>query len=145
MAQNPPARCQRIIPYLIVPDVGKQMDFLIDVFGFEERDRVGPPGEVMHGEVGLEDNLLMMGASREGCDGYKAMVYVYVDDVDAYYAKAKEAGCEFEQEIADQFYGDRSFGIKDPSGNSFWFATHTHDPTPEEMMKAMAEMENCGG
>jgi uncharacterized glyoxalase superfamily protein PhnB len=36
---------------------------------------------------------------------------------------------------ADQFYGDRSAGVKDPVGNRWWIATHKEDLSPEELAK----------
>ena len=38
-------------------------------------------------------------------------------------------------EPADQFYGDRNAGVKDPVGNHWWIATHKEDVPPEELAK----------
>ena len=37
--------------------------------------------------------------------------------------------------LADQYYGDRNAGVKDPSGNLWWIATHVEDVSPEEMAR----------
>jgi PhnB protein len=42
--------------------------------------------------------------------------------------------------IADQFYGDRTGGVKDPFGNQWWLATHIEDVSMEEMKRRMAAM-----
>jgi PhnB protein len=79
-------------------------------------------------------------------DGYKnpnelggrtQTTYIYVDDVDAHYEAAKAGGAHIERELADQFYGDRNYGAHDPEGHAWSFATHVHDPSPEEMQAAM--------
>ena len=46
-----------------------------------------------------------------------SMLYLYVPDCDAAYAKAMAAGAEKVMEPMDQFYGDRSGGVLDPFGN----------------------------
>jgi uncharacterized glyoxalase superfamily protein PhnB len=48
--------------------------------------------------------------------------HVHVDDVDKVYEQAKAAGTEFDGEPADQAYGVRSFGARDPEGHQWWFA-----------------------
>ncbi len=40
--------------------------------------------------------------------------------------------------LETQFWGDRTFGIKDPFGHKWTFATHVEDVEPEEMKKRMA-------
>jgi PhnB protein len=42
-------------------------------------------------------------------------------------------------EPADQFYGDRSAGVKDPVGNYWWIATHKEDLSSEELRKRAEE------
>jgi PhnB protein len=65
-----------------------------------------------------------------------------VNDTDAVYQRALQAGAASIMEPADQFYGDRSAGVQDPSGNQWWIATHKEDVPPEELKKrAEAVME----
>jgi PhnB protein len=42
-------------------------------------------------------------------------------------------------EPADQFYGDRNAGVKDPTGNSWWIGTRIENLSPEEMKKREEE------
>ena len=37
--------------------------------------------------------------------------------------------------LADMFYGDRSGGVKDASGNSWWIATHIEDVPADELAR----------
>jgi len=78
-------------------------------------------------------------------DGYgnaTATLYVYVDDADARYQRALEAGATSISEPANQFYGDRHAGVKDTNGISWWIATHFEDVPPDELARrAKAAME----
>jgi PhnB protein len=51
-------------------------------------------------------------------------LHVYVPDADSVYQRALEAGASSLEEPIDQFYGDREAGVRDPSGNVWWIATH---------------------
>ncbi len=61
-----------------------------------------------------------------------AMIHLYVDDCDATYERALAAGAYVGSgSPTDQFYGDRSAGVRDSAGNLWWIATHVED-VPEE-------------
>ena len=59
-----------------------------------------------------------------------------MEDCDAVYNQAVAAGAEVERPLANQFYGDRTGGVKDPFGFSWYVLTDIEDVTPEEMGKA---------
>ena len=127
--KNPPEGFPRITPYLLYEDVDTAADWLMRVFGFEERFRMkGPDGKGMHAELGLADGIVMMG--NPGPDyqnpahrgGVTQLVHVYVDDVDAHCAQARAAGAEILAEPEDQDYGERRYHCRDPEGHSWYFA-----------------------
>lgn len=66
-------------------------------------------------------------------------IYLYVKDADATYKRALQAGATLLMEPADQFYGDRSAGVKDPVGNYWWIATNKEDLSSEELRKRAEE------
>ncbi len=147
MPRNPPEGYSRITPYLLYEDAAAAIDFLTRAFGFRERMRMpSEQGGVAHAELEFEGAALMLGApggdfkspKTSGVDS-PAFVHLYVDDVDAHCAHAKEAGAEITREPEDQFYGDRTYGAKDPEGMSWYFAQHVRDVTPEEMKSATSE------
>jgi PhnB protein len=120
-----PETYPQVIPYLVVDDAGALMDFVLKVFDGVPADRVpGPDGQVQHGEVRIGASMVMVGRARTPDARTTSMVYVYVPDVDATYAKALAAGATAVSPPADQFYGDRSGGVRDPWGNQWWMATH---------------------
>jgi len=63
---------------------------------------------------------------------------VYVEDVDAVFARALEAGGTAERKVEDQFYGDRAGQFVDPFGHKWFVATHFEDVIPEEMAERAA-------
>ena len=69
-----------------------------------------------------------------------SMLYLYVPDCDAAYAKAIAAGAEKVMEPMDQFYGDRSGGVLAPFGNQWWFGTLNEEISSEELAKRMREV-----
>ena len=137
MAVKPiPDGYHSVTPYLSVPGVAKLLDFLQQAFEAQELHRMPrPDGTIMHAEVRIGDSLVMMGEPMGSAQPMFGSLYLYVHDVDAVYKRALQAGATSTSEPADQFYGDRSAGVKDPVGNQWWIATHKEDVPPEEMTK----------
>ena len=140
MPKNPPDNMPRISAYLLYEDVAGALDWLARAFGFRERVRMpGTDGEIVHAEMELADGVIMMG--NPGADyrnprqlGHVTQhLYVYVDDVDAHYEHARQAGATILAEPEDQFYGDRRYGAEDPEGHQWYFAQHVRDVAPEDM------------
>jgi uncharacterized glyoxalase superfamily protein PhnB len=100
-----------------------------------------PDGKVMHAEVRIADSLVLLAEASEQFPAMPSMLSVYVEDVDATYAKAVAAGATPVRPPADQFYGDRSGGVKDQGGNQWWFATHIEDVEPDEIARRAAAMK----
>lgn len=137
MAVKPiPDEYPRVIPYLIVENVKGLMDFLTKVFDAVQGDKmVLPDGTINHGEVRIGDSVIMMGRANKDNPPVPVMIYVYVESTDETYNKAIDAGARSIMKPADQFYGDRNAAVADPSGNSWWIASHVEDVSPEEMQR----------
>ena len=135
-----------VTPYLVVDGAARLIDFLAAVFNAEEVERFAAPGNrIGHAEMRIGDSLVMLGDARGEHEPRQAMLYVYVADADATYQRALAAGGTSVQAPADQFYGDRSAGVKDPTGNLWWIATHIEDVPPAELKRrAQAAMEKAG-
>lgn len=140
MVQNPPEGFPQITPYLLYEDVDAAVDWLVDAFGFTERLRMkGPDGKANHAEVKFGDGVVMLG--NPGPDyqnpkhrgGSTQLVYVYVDDVDEHHEVAQAKGAHVVRALADQFYGDRTYGAEDPEGHMWTFGQHVRDVAPEDM------------
>jgi len=121
----------RIFPYLGYEDGDAALDFLATAFGFTEQSKMHmPDGSLGHADMDLDGAGIMLGHPP----GYKSprhegrpsdvLVYVYVDDVDAHFRRAKAAGATILEEPTDQPYGDRRYTAEDPEGHHWTFATH---------------------
>jgi PhnB protein len=129
-----------VTPFLCVADAATLIEFLKQAFAAEVTFRMDrPDGAVAHAEVKIGDSKVMIGQPAPGQET-QAMLHLYVPDTDAVYARAIAAGATSIREPADQFYGDRSGGVRDISGNQWWIATHIEDVAPEEMERRMAGM-----
>jgi PhnB protein len=130
-----------VTPYLIVDGAAKVIRFMQQALGAEYRDEptLRPDGTVMHAQLRIGDSIVMISDASEHAKAMPVMLYLYVPNVDAAYQLALKAGATSIMEPADQFYGDRSGGVKDAAGNSWFFGTHVEDVAPAEMKKRAAE------
>lgn len=146
---NPiPEDYPRVTPYLIIDGASAAIDFYVSVLGATERMRMGAPGDkVGHAELEIGDSLIMLAEEAPDMDalspgrvgGTPVSLHVYVEDADAVFAKAIEAGAKEFQPVEDKFYGDRSGTFEDPFGHRWHVASHVEDIAPEEMERRMAE------
>ncbi len=132
-----------VTSYLTVPGIAKLIDFLQKAFDAQLIERFdGPDGRVMHAEVRIGDSIVMLGEPQgDRFPPKPCNIYLYVNDADAVYRRAVEAGGKSLGEVKDQFYGDRSGGVEDPSGNNWWIATHVEDVGPEELRRRMEALQ----
>ena len=153
MANPIPDGYPRVIPYLIVDGGTAAIDFYSSVLGATERMRMpAPDGKIGHAELELGDSLIMLADEFPDMDarGPKAMggtpvsLMVYVEDADAAFDRAIQAGAKSLQPVEDKFYGDRSGRFEDPFGHRWDVATHVEDVPPDEMAKRAAEAMAAG-
>ena len=83
-----------------------------------------PDGLVMHAVVRIREAAIELGEGREPVFDAPAALYLYVEDCDAVYRDALEAGASPLRAPADQPYGDRVGGVTDPWGNEWFIGTH---------------------
>ena len=130
-----------LTPYLLVDGLPSYLEFLKRAFDAKEDHRsTAPDGTVVHAAVKIGNSMMMMGQPRGEWKASPCMLYMYVDDVDAAYARALQAGAKEIREPRDEFYGDRSGGVQDPAGNQWWIATHLEDVSPAELEKRFQAM-----
>jgi len=123
-----------VIPYLLVTDSARAVQFALDVLGAREQHiSRGPDGRIQHATLHLGDAAVMIGLARPDWPPNAAMVYLYVPDVDATYQKALAAGATSIREPRDEVYGDRGAGVKDLDGTTWWLATHLQDLSADEI------------
>ena len=129
------------------------IDFYTSVLGATERMRMpAPDGKIGHAELELGDSLIMLADEFPDMDarGPKTMggtpvsLLVYVEDADAAFDRAIQAGAKSLQPVEDKFYGDRSGRFEDPFGHRWDVATHVEDVPPDEMAKRAADAMAAG-
>ena len=143
MAVKPvPEGYHTAVPYLIVNDADTLLAFLKTAFsGKVKEEHRTPDGKVMHADVIVGDSHIMMGQASGKYPAMPGSVLLYVPDCDALYNAALKAGAKSIQDMQDQFYGDRSGGVEDPTGNRWWISTHVEDVSPEELARRMKTMQ----
>ena len=140
-----------VTPYLVI-DSGKASEaigFYSRAFNAKEVMRMPRPGGgIAHAEIQLGDSRIMLADEAPKTEAYgpshfggsPVTLHIYVPDVDATTKQATSVGARVVQPVADQFYGDRTSGLKDPFGFTWHFSTHVRDVSMDEMKKQMSAM-----
>ena len=110
-----------VTPYLLVSDADAELAFLKAAFGAAEVScQRNPDNTVTHAEITIGDSLVMLGQAGGPWKPRTAALYLWVEDVDATYARALEAGATSESEPEDKPYGHRNAGVIDRGGVTWW-------------------------
>jgi PhnB protein len=134
-----PAGYHSVTSYLVVRGLAQLLPFLEKAISIKVKHKfASPDGVVHHAEIKFGDSMIMLGEARPGQETHGSMLYLYVKDTDKLYHQAIKAGGESVMAPANQFYGDRNAGFKDPCGNQWFIATHVEDVPPKEMARRMA-------
>lgn len=143
MVKTIPEGYQSVTPMVVFRDARKAIDFYQRAFGAVARLVMpGPDGKgVMHAELLIGSSIIMMGEenpqdpckSAETLGGSPVTFYVYLDNVDAAYQQAIDAGATSCMPVQEMFWGDRIGTVQDPFGYSWTLATHVKDLTQEEI------------
>jgi len=158
MAKAIPDGYHSVTPHLVTKGAPEAIEFYKKAFGATEVCRMPMPGEdgqmkVGHAELQLGDSKLFLadefpGYGSVGPNGSSPVtIHLYVEDVDATFKQAVDAGAKEVMPPADMFWGDRYGKLVDPFGHHWSIATHQEDPTPEQMQERMAEAfkgQPCG-
>jgi len=110
-----------VTPYLVVSDADTELAFLKAAFGATEVEcQRSPDNRVMHAEMKIGDSLVMLGQAGGHWTPRPAALYLWIDNVDATYARALQAGATSESEPEDKPYGHRNAGVIDQNGITWW-------------------------
>ncbi|MBW2282258.1 MAG: VOC family protein [Deltaproteobacteria bacterium] len=124
MSSHKPDGYTSVAPYLVVDGASKTIEFLVRALDAVELRRFdGEDGRVMHGEVRIDDTVVMIADPPEGQPPIPSLVHIYVPDVDSAYKRMLEAGGESAQEPVQRDDPDKRGGVKDPGGTTWWVAT----------------------
>jgi uncharacterized glyoxalase superfamily protein PhnB len=143
-----PAGYHTITPSLVVRDAVAAIDFYKRAFGAEELGRMaGPDGKIMHAEIQIGDSRIMLGEENEqwgvksplSTNGNPGSLHIYVEDADASFDRALQAGATVKYPLEDAFWGDRYGKVADPFGHEWGIATRVKDLSPAEAEEAGKE------
>jgi len=110
-----------VTPYLLVADADAELTFLKAAFGARELSSQRNPDKTLaHAEIKVGDSLVMLGQAGGPWQPRTGALYLWIDDVDATYAKALKAGAKSEMEPEDKPYGHRNAGVIDQNGVTWW-------------------------
>lgn len=118
-----PTHYQRVMPYLAIPGGQAFLAFTQELLGAtvhhaEHRE----DGSISHAELSFGDATIMFSEATEGWPAQAAMLFIWVDDADAVYARALAMGCTSAMEPSDQDYG-RAAGVTDAHGITWWLTS----------------------
>lgn len=120
-----PEGYQTIMPYLILKDAQKFIDFTERVFGAVENKShraMRDENIIMHTEIRIDDSTIMFADCTEKYQPCTTGLFVYVDNADNVFKKAIDNGAKVITELSNQSYG-RSGGVEDPCGNTWWITS----------------------
>ncbi len=141
-----PPEFHTVTPYLIMKNAVEALEFYKRAFGAIEKYKLlFPDGRLAHAQIALGDSQIMFceecqeygGKSPQTLGGSPVTLYVYVEDVDAFFERALAAGATELHPVRDQFYGDRSGQLMDPFGHVWSIASPKENVSPEEIQKRM--------
>jgi PhnB protein len=131
-----------VTPYLIIRGAAEAIEFYKKAFGATELFRMSAPdGKVGHAEIQIGNSRIMMADEYpdmgyngpQTIGGSPVALMIYLEDVDAVFNRAVEAGATVKEALQDKFYGDRIGTVVDPFGHRWHLATHKEDVSMEEM------------
>ncbi|WP_112137599.1 VOC family protein [Glycomyces dulcitolivorans] len=129
-----------VTPFIVVKDGAKAVEFYREVFGAQVLTRNDmPDGTIAHCEIQIGNSIIQLGdvnpvwgMAEPDPENITASLVLYVEDCDAVYAKAVEAGATVREEPAVFLTGDRYASIADPFGRRWSIMTRVEDVSREE-------------
>lgn len=116
-----PKNHQTIMPYLLLNGASKFREFAKTVFNAQDiTNMLAEDGKTYrHSELKIGESTIMYSDATDAWQEQTAALFVYVDDADATFKKAIDAGAEEVMPLKTEDYG-RTGGVKDPLGNIWW-------------------------
>jgi uncharacterized glyoxalase superfamily protein PhnB len=136
-----------LVPFIVVNEATKAIEFYQQVFDAKVLMRNdGPDGSVMHCDLKIGDSVLQLGdpnpqwgLESPNPEQITASLGLYVEDCDAVFAKAVEAGATVREEPSVFLTGDRYASIADPFGRRWSIMTRVEDVPHEEAERRLDE------
>jgi PhnB protein len=149
MSEGVPEGSSVLIPRLVCRDIATEAAFLVDALdAVRVQDRPAPDGQIAHALLTIGPQMIMierewpvLPSRAPTMDGSSPVVlFVYVEDVDGTVARATALGARVLVPAQNQFWGDRTAWIVDPSGHVWTIATRIEQTTEEERKTRWSEI-----
>ena len=135
-----------LTPGLVVDNAAEAIEFYKRAFGARELGRLSAPDghTIWHAELQIGDSRLMLGdespdmsegRAPKSLGGTASSIHIYVEDADAAFQRAIEAGATVSMPLMDAFWGDRYGKVTDPFGHQWGIATRREEVSVEEMRR----------
>jgi len=143
-----PAGMHSVTPHLVCANAAEAIAFYKNAFGAVELSRLpAADGKLMHAMIRIGDSVVMLGdecpewqvLGPKALGGTAVTLHIYVEDVDAAFQRALDAGAAATMALEDMFWGDRYGVVEDPYGHKWSLATHQRDVSMDEMQAAMQQ------
>lgn len=111
--------------YIMADDPPAVIDFLTAAFDAQPlRFSHRPDGSLAHGELRLDDTIVMISGANPDAPAFPTWLHVYVPDVNKTYRRALAAGGRSIMEpVVPEGENDKRGGVTDPAGNTWWIST----------------------
>jgi PhnB protein len=145
-----PEGYRTVTPTLAVRNAAEAIEFYKRAFGAEELYRMSSPDgkQVWHAEIQIGDSRVMLGDEMpemgvrgpQSIGGTPVTLHLYVEDADALFQRALDAGAAVSMPLEDAFWGDRYGKLTDPYGHEWAISTHKEDVSEEELRRRAEAM-----
>lgn len=138
-----------VSPHLVVDDAAAAIDFYVKAFDAVELGRVpGPDGRLVHAAVQINGATVMLNddfpemcsgtsVTPKSLGGTPVTIHLTVNDVDARFQQALDAGATIVMPLSDQFWGDRYGVVADPFGHNWSLGQPVREVSYDEIQQAM--------
>jgi len=135
MIRNRSVPSDTVLPHIVYKDLPAAIAWLTRTFGFVEHYRYGEPlsGALVH----LGNGWMMLNAEKPGSRSPVELGFgtqsltVFVEDVEAHFARSKAAGARIVEDLHQTIYGEFQYGVEDLEGHHWLFSRHTQDVSPD--------------
>jgi PhnB protein len=129
-----------VTPLLNLKDAAAAIELYMKAFGADVLSHhMTLDGKIMMAELKIGNAIVRVAEAIKDAPTQCAL-QLYVDNADAWWARATEAGLSLVVPLQDMFWGDRMGVVRDDFGTSWTIATHIEDVSPDELHRRAAEV-----
>jgi PhnB protein len=141
-AQGPgvPEGYNSVSPWVISRDTNAVIEFAKAAFGADEIGRVADEnGVIGHAEFRIGGSVVLAFDAKPHWPDTPAFLRLYVEDADATFRRALDAGGIAVTNVTHLFWGDRIGRVRDPMGNLWWIQARVEDVDEAEINRRMSD------